>query len=68
MNLHSERYGTCEAFNTRRKGMCKAPLDEYGMCAVARDHGDSAEAPRDPVEKFIDRVPAKHKPRLGGAR
>ena len=31
---------TCEAYSSRRAGMCKRPLDERGNCDRAADHGD----------------------------
>jgi hypothetical protein len=30
----------CEAFNTRRQGMCKRPLTPLGDCPEAHLHGD----------------------------
>lgn len=31
---------TCEAYNTVRKGMCKAPLTPHGDCSRVLEHGD----------------------------
>lgn len=45
MNWLEVMYGldepdTCEAFNVRRQGMCKAQLDRMGDCPDQLEHGD----------------------------